>query len=163
MGNEHEHIAKMCEWLMVRTDVDETKGDMVRVFDAERTDNCCRRLSASRYAHLFFFCFVVFFTNLQMFQRPKPQVFMSVWCLCHFRPAFQSLPLCSTPTLTLTLKVPVVVWHFEGLVTVRLYVLQFVCSKTRDCSSPSSLSWTDSKCVNEGSVGRCWETLWQPW
>lgn len=54
MGNEHEHIAKTCEWLMVRTDVDETKGDMVRVFDAERTDNCCRRLSASRYAHLFF-------------------------------------------------------------------------------------------------------------
>lgn len=111
----------------------------------------------------FFFVSLFFFTNLQMFQRPKPQVFMSVWCLCHFRSAFQSLPLCSTPTLTLTLKVPVVVWHFEGLVTVRLYVLQFVCSKTRDCSSPSSLSWTDSKCVNEGSVGRCWETLWQPW
>lgn len=61
MGNEHEHIAKMCEWLMVRTDVDETKGDMVRVFDAERTDNCCRRLSASRYAHLFFFLFRCFF------------------------------------------------------------------------------------------------------
>lgn len=61
MGNEREHIAKMCEWLKVRTDVDETKGDMVRVFDAERTDNCCRRLSASRYAHLFFFVSLCFF------------------------------------------------------------------------------------------------------
>lgn len=61
MGNGREHIAKMCEWLKVRTDVDETKGDMVRVFDAERTDNCCRRLSASRYADLFFFLFLCFF------------------------------------------------------------------------------------------------------
>lgn len=51
-----------------------------------RTDNPCRRLSASRYADNFFF-----HSNLQMFQRLKSQVCLSVWCLCDSRA--QSRPL----------------------------------------------------------------------
>lgn len=61
-GNEREHVQRMCAkgW---RCEEEETRRrrdgaeETERVFDADRTDNPCRRLSASRYADLFSFFF----------------------------------------------------------------------------------------------------------
>lgn len=66
-GNESQHNVRKC--VVVRQDNAKVAE---KVFDAERTDNPPRHLSESRYADH------IFFSYLQMFQRRRSHLCMSV-------------------------------------------------------------------------------------